>query len=102
MKSSHCLNCKHWNRLIQNPDVGVCELHGDPVINSYRFQFEECQQWDEGKERNPYKLSLMIKNERIPLILQMRKEGKSGRKIAAILGVSESTVRRAITRGGMQ
>jgi transposase len=32
----------------------------------------------------------------------MRKEGKSGRKIAAILGVSESTVRRAITRGGMQ
>lgn len=96
---NNCLNCKSWNRLYENPDVGTCELHGDPVINSYRFQFEECQQWDEGKERNPYKLSLM--NERIPLILQMRKEGKSGRKIAAILGVNESTVRRAIARGGL-
>jgi transposase-like protein len=99
---NNCLNCKHWNRLIQNPDVGVCELHGNPVINSYRFQFEECNRHLLGEEKTPYKLSLMIKNERIPLILQMRKEGKSGRKIAAILGVNESTVRRAIARGGMQ
>ena len=52
--SNNCLNCKHWNRLFENPDVGVCELHNDKIVEAYRFQFEECTNWAQGIEREPY------------------------------------------------
>lgn len=50
----NCLTCKHWNRLFENPDVGVCELHNDKIVEAYRFQFEECTNWAQGIERDPY------------------------------------------------
>lgn len=52
--SNNCLNCKHWNRLYENPDVGVCELHNAKIVEAYRFQFEECNQWAQGYECEPY------------------------------------------------
>ena len=50
----NCLNCKHCDRLYENPDVGVCELHNDKIVEAYRFQFEECTNWAQGIEREPY------------------------------------------------
>lgn len=50
----NCLNCKHWDRLYENPDVGVCELHNDSIIPAYRFQFEDCTRFEQGQEREPY------------------------------------------------
>ena len=50
----NCLNCKHWDRLYENPDVGVCILRSENFIEAYRFQFEECNNWAQGIEREPY------------------------------------------------
>lgn len=50
----NCLNCKHWNRLFENPDIGTCEAVDVPLVEAYRFQFEECERWSEGNERQPY------------------------------------------------
>ena len=50
----NCLTCKHWNRLIENPGVGVCELHNDKIVEAYRFQFEECNRFEQGEAREPY------------------------------------------------
>ena len=51
--NNHCLTCKHWERSHENPDVGVCELHDENIIESYRFQFEDCDQWLQGDTREP-------------------------------------------------
>ena len=50
----NCLNCKHWDLLYENPDVGVCILRSENFIEAYRFQFEECTNWAQGIEREPY------------------------------------------------
>lgn len=50
----NCLTCKHWNRLFENPDIGTCESVDVPLNEAYRFQFEECTNWEQGQERDPY------------------------------------------------
>ena len=50
----NCLNCKHWNRLFENPDIGTCEAVDVPLVEAYRFQFEECNRFEQGQERDPY------------------------------------------------
>ncbi len=50
----NCLTCKHWNRLFENPDIGICESVDVPLVEAYRFQFEECNNWEQGQERDPY------------------------------------------------
>lgn len=50
----NCLNCKHWNRLFENPDIGTCEAVDVPLVEAYRFQFEECSQFAQGEAREPY------------------------------------------------
>jgi len=49
-----CLTCKHWNRLFENPDIGTCEAVDVPLVEAYRFQFEECTRFEQGNERQPY------------------------------------------------
>ena len=50
----NCLTCKHWNRLFENPDIGTCEAVDVPLVEAYRFQFEECSQFAQGEAREPY------------------------------------------------
>ena len=50
----NCLTCKHWNRLFENPDIGTCEAVDVPLVEAYRFQFEECERFEQGDEREPY------------------------------------------------
>ena len=50
----NCLTCKHWNRLFENPDIGTCEAVDAPLVEAYRFQFEECSQFAQGEAREPY------------------------------------------------
>jgi len=50
----NCLTCKHWNRLFENPDIGTCEAVDVPLVEAYRFQFEECTRFEQGNERQPY------------------------------------------------
>ena len=50
----NCLTCKHWNRLFENPDIGTCEAVDVPLVEAYRFQFEECTRFEQGNEREPY------------------------------------------------
>ena len=50
----NCLTCKHWNRLFENPDIGTCEAVDVPLVEAYRFQFEECNRFEQGDEREPY------------------------------------------------
>lgn len=50
----NCLTCKHWSRLFENPDIGTCESVDVPLVEAYRFQFEECNNWEQGQERDPY------------------------------------------------
>jgi len=52
--NNYCLTCKYWDRSHENPDVGICELHDEKIIEAYRFQFEDCAQWLQGDTREPY------------------------------------------------
>ena len=51
--NNYCLTCKYWDRSHENPDVGICELHDEKIIEAYRFQFEDCAQWLQGDTREP-------------------------------------------------
>lgn len=82
----NCLNCKHWNRLFENPDIGTCEAVDVPLNEAYRFQFEECSQFEQGEAREPY------------LHLTWRSEKRSRFWIARKLGVSETAVATAERR----
>lgn len=50
----NCLTCKHWNRLFENPDIGTCEAVDVPLVEAYRFQFEDCGRFEQGCKRDPY------------------------------------------------
>lgn len=52
--NNYCLTCKYWDRSHENPDVGICELHDEKIIEAYRFQFEDCAQWLQRDTREPY------------------------------------------------
>ena len=41
-----CKNCKHWQRLQEDPIIGHCRKYQES-----RFQLETCQQWEFGEQR---------------------------------------------------